>query len=236
MLFPAIALLAFFASIFGTITGFGTSMLMVPILSVWFSIPEVLIFVGIIHWFGNLWKMLLFKKGVDLKLILLFGVPGVIFSYLGASLSSYASEAILQKFLAFFLLLDAVFILYKPEWEIKETDINALLGGGLSGLFAGIFGIGGGVRGAFLGAFNLHKSVHIFTSGAIAFFVDSARLLRYFQDGVQVSLPNWLLGICILVSFLGALVAKYFVSKMTPHYFRVVIGLGLLFAGMVLLF
>ena len=73
-------LLTLISATVGTMTGFGTSTIMVPTLALFLPLPQVLLFVGIIHWFGNVWKMLLFKEGFNWKLILLFGLPGVIVS------------------------------------------------------------------------------------------------------------------------------------------------------------
>jgi len=81
-----IILLTLIASSIGTVTGFGTSTIMVPVLSLFLPIPETLLFVGIVHWFGDVWKMLLFKKGFDWKLTLLFGIPGALVSFWAASL------------------------------------------------------------------------------------------------------------------------------------------------------
>ena len=48
-----LVLLTFFASIIGTLAGFGTSTIMVPILSLFYPFSLVLFFVGIIHWFED---------------------------------------------------------------------------------------------------------------------------------------------------------------------------------------
>jgi hypothetical protein len=60
-----IPVLVFIASFAGTLTGFGTSTILVPFLSLWFSLPATLLFVGIIHWFGDIWKMIFFKKDIN---------------------------------------------------------------------------------------------------------------------------------------------------------------------------
>jgi len=48
----------------------------------------------------------------------------------------------------------------KREWALPKTNVTAVCGGMLSGLFAGFFGVGGAVRGAFLTAFDLPKEVY----------------------------------------------------------------------------
>jgi uncharacterized protein len=52
-----VAVLTLVASAVGTMTGFGTSTIMVPALARFFPLAQVLLLVGIIHWFGNIWKI-----------------------------------------------------------------------------------------------------------------------------------------------------------------------------------
>ena len=44
-----VVLLTFLAAFAGTVTGFGTSTILVPILSLWYPLPETLLFVGVVH-------------------------------------------------------------------------------------------------------------------------------------------------------------------------------------------
>lgn len=53
----SIALLTLVAAAIGTITGFGTSTIMIPVLVVFFLPVEAIFLVAIIHWFGNIWKI-----------------------------------------------------------------------------------------------------------------------------------------------------------------------------------
>jgi len=82
-----LCILTFVASILGTATGFGTSTVMVPILSLIFPVPVTLLFVGLIHLCGDVWKVILFRTGFDWKLVLGFGLSGIVASFIGASLS-----------------------------------------------------------------------------------------------------------------------------------------------------
>lgn len=70
------------ASSVGTLTGLGISTLMVPVLLSFYPVPQTLLFVGIIHWFGSIWKLLLLRKGFQWMLILSFGIPGIAAMYL----------------------------------------------------------------------------------------------------------------------------------------------------------
>ena len=226
-------LLTFISSSVGTMTGFGTSTIMVPVLSLFLPIPETLLFVGVIHWFGDIWKILFFKKGFNWKLILLFGIPGIFASFWAARLPLTLPEALLQRSLGLFLVLYVAFLWFKPTWKMKPSNSNALFGGGLSGFFSGIFGVGGAVRSTFLSAYDLPKSIFLFTSGVIGLLIDSSRVTQYFISGVRVEGSLLLtLIVCIPVSLLGAYLAKKLVDKIPQKSFRLFIAVALLFVGL----
>jgi hypothetical protein len=232
-----LCILTFVASILGTATGFGTSTVMVPILSLIFPVPVTLLFVGLIHLCGDVWKVILFRTGFDGKLVLAFGLSGIVASFIGASLSLQAESLPVKQILGAFLIAYVIYLFLKRQWALPKTTGTAVTGGLLSGLFAGFFGVGGAVRGAFLTAFNLRKEVYIFTSGLIALFIDSTRILRYLGGGtiLETDLLYTLLA-CIPISFAGAYVAKKFLDRMPQKFFRIFVGIFLGLVGMKLLF
>lgn len=223
-----IALLALLATVVGTVSGFGTSTIMVPVLLFFFPLPETLLFVGIVHLFGDIWKMALFKQGIQWKFILAFGIPGVIFSVLGATLSFQIPEVLLSQMLGAFLFIYVLYLFFNPKWKIPKNLSASITGGTLSGFFAGIFGVGGAIRGSFLAAFNLPKALYIFTSGAIAFFIDSGRIITYISGGTRLEeFLVWALVLSIPVSYVGAYTGKRIVTHIPQKQFRVVVAVFL---------
>ncbi|MFP4015251.1 MAG: sulfite exporter TauE/SafE family protein [Chitinispirillaceae bacterium] len=231
-----ITLVTIVAGAVGTLTGFGTSTIMVPVLLLFLPLSQTLLLVGVIHFFGNIWKILLFKKGLNWKLIFTFGAAGIVLSYLGSSLVFAAPEVLLSRILGGFFLAYVIFLFLEPNFRIKGSTLTALAGGGLSGFFAGIFGVGGAVRGAFLSAFDLPKAVYISTAGAIALFIDATRITNYILN--EVTLENrliWGFVLFIPASFAGAAAAKKIVDRIPQNKFRIVIAVFLLLAGLRLL-
>lgn len=232
-----ILVIVIIASGIGTMTGFGTSTIMIPVLLLFYPVPQTLFFVGIIHFFGNVWKLLLFRKEVRWKLILSFGIPGIVATYLGASLVFNVPATVLLRILGCFLILYVVYLFAKGSFKIKPNLILGACGGALSGFFAGIFGIGGAVRGLFLTAFDLPKAVYISTMGAIALVIDVTRLTTYFRHGAL--LPTKLfygLPIFIITSLFGAAIAKRIVDRIPQEHFRKIIAVFLLLIGIKLFF
>ncbi len=231
-----LCLLTLFASAIGTATGFGTSTVMIPVMVLFVPPSIALLFVGIVHLCGDIWKIILFKRGFDWRLILGFGLSGIVASFLGASLSLQTQAFQLKRILGAFLILYVTFLFLKREWALPKTHGIAVCGGALSGLFAGFFGVGGAVRGAFLTAFNLPKEVYIFTSGLIALFIDATRVSRYIWGGTRLEEDLFIaLILCIPVSFIGAHVAKRFLDRVPQKYFRIFVGIFLGLVGAKLL-
>lgn len=237
LLILGIALLTIAAGAIGTITGFGTSTIMVPVLLLFLPLPQTLLLVGIIHFFADLWKIALFRQGVRWKLIFGFGIPGVALSFLGARLVFAFPEYALSRTLGALLILYVLFLFWKPQFKLHPSMPTAVSGGALSGFLAGIFGVGGAVRGAFLSAFDLPKAVYIATSGAIGIAIDASRLATYIAGGTRIGLPlQWGLLFFIPASYAGALLAQKIVGHIPQKRFRIVVAVFLLLVGVRLLF
>jgi uncharacterized membrane protein YfcA len=218
-------------------TGFGLSTVMIPVVLLFYPLPQTLFFVGIIHLFGNVWKVVLFRGGIRWRLILTFGIGGAAASLLGAFLAFEVPAGVLSRILAGFIIIYVIYLFAKPSFKVKQSTASAVSGGALSGFLAGIFGMGGAVRGLFLSAYDLPKAVYIATAGTIALFIDTTRVTGYFLQGAQLESSIWKgMVVFIPASFLGAKVAKLFVEKIPQRYFRAVIAVFLFLVALKLLF
>lgn len=228
-----IALLTLLASLIGTLAGFGISTIMIPVLLMIFPFPQTLLFVGIIHWFNDIWKMLLFRKGIRWKLFLAFGLPGIFTSFIGSSLSLRIPQEVLSRALGVFLIAYVLFITFNQTFKLSQRLSVAISGGALTGFFAGIFGIGGEINAAALSAFNLEKAVYIATVGAISFMIDSTRIATYITGGTRLDfeiLSGFL--IFIPVSLIGATIGRKGIEKIPQERFRGFIAIFIFLFGL----
>lgn len=228
-----ILVLTLIASGVGTISGFGTATIMTPILLIFMSPIETIFFVAIIHLFGDIWRIIFFRKSINWKWFLTFGIPGIIASYFGASLSLKLDPNLLIKILGTFLFVYSLFLFIKPKFKLPATTSVGALGGALSGFFAGITGIGGTTRGAFLALFDLSKAMYIATAGAIGIVVDSTRIITYVANGTK--LEQFLFyGLILFIpaSLVGAAIGKNINDKIPQEKFRLVIAIFLLLASL----
>lgn len=233
MLIFILFLLTVLASSISTLTGFGLSTIMIPLMVFWFPMGETLIFVGILHWFEDLWKLILFRSGINWRIVLLFTIPGIIATLLGAQIVVAAEhQHYFLRFFGLFLVAYSLFLLFRPKVSLAPTATTLTTFGGLSGLSAGLFGMGGAIRSMALTVFNLPKEVYIATSGLAAIGIDTARLSSYLIQGISFEHALFVALIaCIPASFIGANVAKKIVPLISQELFRKMIVVFLLGVG-----
>lgn len=227
----------FIASIFGTFTGFGISTVLIPIFMLFFPPAVTLLMVGIIHWFNNIWRLVLFRKGIVLKLLLFFGIPGILLSYSGARLTVEIPHSILTRAIGVVIICYVIFTYVKENFKIKTKRKNALLGGGLYGFSSGISGIGGEIRSMFLLSYDLPKPVYIATTGAISLTIDTTRIATYIWGGARLeSLLLYAAGPLVLTTLLGAYIGKNVVERIPKDKFRTVVGIFLFLIALKMIF
>lgn len=221
--------LALIAEIIGTVSGFGSSILFVPLAALFFDFKIVLGITAVFHVFSNISKILLFRKGVDKTIFFKLGIPAIVFVILGALLTKYIPQKEIELGMSFVLLALSVYLLFNINTTLQKNDKNLFIGGTLSGFLAGLIGTGGAIRGLTLTAFNLEKDIFIATSALIDLGVDSSRAViyiynDYFHKDHIVYIPG-----LILISLLGTWLGKKILERTSQEYFRyVVLGVILL--------
>lgn len=226
-------ILALVAEVIGTIGGFGSSVFFVPIGNFYFDFHSILGLTAIFHLSSNLSKIVLFKKGLDKRLLLTIGLPSVVFVIVGGLLSKFLNTYFLELFLGLFLAALSLFFLIKTNVIILPSNKNAVIGGTFSGFSAGLLGTGGAIRGLTMAAFNLEKSVFIATSAFIDFMIDFSRTFVYYNNGYihnhDLKYVPFLLAIGLLGSFLGKKILAYIPQskfRKLSLYFILLIGIA----------
>lgn len=212
--------LAFISEIIGTVTGFGSSILFVPLASLFFDFKTVLGITAVFHVFSNLSKITLFRKGVSKEIVLKLGVFAVVFVSIGAVLTAYLPTDLLALIMNIALILLALFLLLNGDKQLKRTNRNLYLGGILSGLLAGVAGTGGAIRGLTLAAFQLPKDMLIATSAVIDLGVDLSRAgiylwHDYLDEEYFILIPS-----LIVIGFLGSWLGKKILHYVSEKLFR----------------
>ncbi|MBK8500418.1 MAG: sulfite exporter TauE/SafE family protein [Flavobacteriales bacterium] len=230
------ALFLLLAEVLGTIGGFGSSMLVMPLASWFLPFDQALGLTALFHVFSNGAKMLLFRKGISWRLLLWLGLPAVIFVIIGAQLTIAIEEKALSITLGGVLVLLGASLLLRPEWKLDATRVNATSGGVVSGLLAGLAGTGGAVRGITLAAFSLEKSAFVSTSAWIDMGVDLSRSAVYASNGFMTSAVLYYLPLMAVASFLGSWLGKLAIDRIDQSSFRrIVLILVVIMGGITVL-
>ncbi|MBU3663325.1 MAG: sulfite exporter TauE/SafE family protein [Bacteroidetes bacterium] len=226
-------LLAFVSEVIGTVSGFGSSILFVPIASMFFDFKTVLGITAIFHVFSNLSKIALFKQGIKKEMVIKLGIPAIIFVIIGAYITTILPSEKIELGMNVALVFLAIFLIFNFNKPLKQTDSNLYIGGIASGFLAGITGTGGAVRGITLAAFQLPKEIFIATSAFIDLGVDFSRAVVYTSNGYfkkeHLFLIPFLIGISILGSYAGKLILLKTSEKIFRYLVLVVIILTAIF-------
>lgn len=229
-------LLALMAEILGTIGGFGSSLFFVPIASYFLDFQSVLGITAVFHVSSNISKITMFRKGIDKQLIIFLGLPAVIFVIIGAVLSKYIQFKYLEVGLAIFLIGMSILLLFFKKFVLTPNKLNAVSGGILSGLIAGLIGTGGAIRGLVLAAYSLSTEVFIATSAFIDLGIDASRSVVYFLNGYVHQDDLYLIPILFVVSFIGTFIGKQILKKFNQQQFKTLVLILIFVTGLVTLY
>jgi len=241
-------------------SGFGLGTLLLPVFSLFFDLPIAIGATAIVHLANNIFKFILVSKHINLPTLFIFGIPALIFAFLGSLLITSFNDS--NPFLTYTLFgasfelklinitIGTLMIFF--AWLELDSRFDKLnfqkkhipFGGMLSGFFGGISGHQGAFRAAFLAKSGLSKEEFIGTSNAVSLIVDLTRLWIYifgFNTIIENELINTisdeqeLLIIAILFAFIGTYFGKKMISKTTINSIRRIVGILLLTMGLFIL-
>jgi uncharacterized protein len=214
--------LALLSEILGTITGFGSSILFVPLAVLFFDFKFVLGITAVFHVFSNLSKIVLFRKGLDRSIVLKLGIPAIVSVVAGALLTKFIAKEWIELIMNIILLCLVTYLLFQ-KGQLKPTDANLVSGGVMSGFLAGLIGTGGAIRGLALAAFNLEKNIFIATSAVIDLGVDTSRAVIYIWQGYFLMEFIAMLPYLLIISILGSWIGKLLLSGISQQVFRYIV-------------
>ncbi|MCB0403757.1 MAG: sulfite exporter TauE/SafE family protein [Bdellovibrionales bacterium] len=231
----ALTLIAFAAEFVGTLSGFGSSTFFVPAALLIESAQFVLVLTGILHCFGNLWKLILFREKFPWRTFFFLAVPAVISTGVGAWLASAYVTTIFRPVLGAFLIFVGLFSLFMKSRALRASRSVALLLSVLSGVATGLVGTGGALRGLALTTLQVPKLSFVALSSAIDIGGDILRTAIYLQSGFM----NWeewyyipMLGIG---AYLGARLGRYVLTRLEQHHFERIVAFFVIVSGIALL-
>jgi uncharacterized membrane protein YfcA len=79
-----ICLAAFFTAVLTFFSDFGLGTILAPVFAIFFPIDIAIALTGVVHFSNNLFKMALDGKNTDKAVLIRFGVPAILASFIGA--------------------------------------------------------------------------------------------------------------------------------------------------------
>lgn len=234
-------------------SGFGLGTILLPVFGIFFPIEIAVVLTALVHFLNNLFKLYLFGNMANKNVVLKFGLPAIIFAFIGAySLNLLSDSASLYEYsfnnnqyviTPLKLSIGALLIAFSlfdfiPKFKNLEFDKKYLsVGGVLSGFFGGISGHQGALRSVFLIRAGLTKEGFIATGVTIACLVDISRLSIYIPKIInkEVDLDFKLVSFATLSAFLGVYFGNKLLKKTTFKTIQNIVAILLLIYGLLLI-
>jgi uncharacterized protein len=243
---------AFLIAILTFFSGFGLGTILTPLFMFFFPVDLAIALTGVVHFFNNIFKLILVGKKANKQVLLRFGIPAVIAAFVGAWLllqitnlqplfsysignkqfEVYPVKFIIAILLIFFALFDLIPYLSKLQFDKDKLPI----GGVLSGFFGGLSGNQGALRSAFLIRAGLSKEAFIATAVVVSTFVDFTRLsvyaTRFTKTGLQENIP--LVISATVAGILGSYIGNKLLKKVTFKFIQLLVATMLILVSVAL--
>ncbi len=255
--FLIVGLAAFGVSLLTLFSGFGLGTLLMPAFAFFFPVEIAVASTAVVHAANNVFKVGLLAGGAPRHVVVRFGIPAVIASFVGAfALSALSSQPPLVSWtfmgrpalvtpaklvMGVLILGFSLFELIPTLRRMRAATHWLPLGGALSGFFGGLSGHQGALRAVFLTPLGLSPTQFVSTQAVLALLVDAARLIVYGWFFVVVgggagadSIPWALVATATLCAFSGAYLGKRLLPKVTLAALHLVVGVLLVIVGVAL--
>ena len=238
MVIALISAAAFAVAILTFFSGFGLGTLLTPLFMVFFPAELAIALTGVVHFFNNVFKLLLVGRHADREVLLRFGLPAVLaaiagawlllnlsglqplFSYhaFGKDIEVYPVKFTVSILLLFFAAMD----LFPVFSRLQFGRDKLVVGGALSGFFGGLSGNQGALRSAFLIKAGLTKEAFIGTAVVVSTLVDFSRLGIYASGFSHAGLGGQLhLVLCATLSGIaGSYLGNKLLKKVTLRFLQ----------------
>jgi uncharacterized membrane protein YfcA len=238
MTYIVLLVVAFLASALTFFSGFGLGTLLLPAFALFFPIERAIALTAIVHFLNGLFKLVLVARFADVGIVLKFGIPAILTSFLGASLLGWLSDVQalvtypllgrrmfvtpVKLVVGLLLLLFSLVELLPAFRRLSFSPRYLPLGGALSGFFGGLSGMQGALRSAFLARVNITKEVFVATGAVVATLIDVSRLAVYSRAilSERDRIDYGLLTGAVLAAFGGAVLGNRLLPSMTMQAVR----------------
>lgn len=227
--------IAFFSELIGTLSGFGSSTFFVPLALLIENFEFVLVLTAILHCFGNTSRILIFRKHFDWKSFAALAIPAILFTGVGAVLTTQFSTDLMQKVLGVTLIIVSIALFFErivvnklPRWVALGLSVA-------SGFFTGFVGTGGALRGLALTALQIPKNAFIMTSASVDVGGDLLRALIYVGNGYMDWRQWFYIPLLGVMAYLGSILGRRITDRLNQKQFDKIVAFFVLLSGCLML-
>lgn len=240
-----VCIVAFLASGLTFFSGFGLGTLLLPAFALFYPIQQAIALTAVVHFLNGLFKLVLIGRHANRRVVLLFGLPALAASFVGAWALLWLTESSALVSYSFFgrelqvapakLVVGVLLLLFStaeliPSFRRLTFAPKFFVAGGvLSGFFGGLAGMQGALRSAFLAKSGLSKEQYVGTGAVIAFLIDIARLSIYVPTflAARGTLDYPILAAAIVAALLGAVVGNRYLKSVTMKGLQIIVAIML---------
>lgn len=241
MEFFIVIAVAIAASALTLFSGFGLGTLMLPAFALVFPLEVAVAATAVVHLTNNVFKGTLLKGDANWSIVAKFGIPALLFAFVGAWLLLHIPDATVTTWawgevtrlglvIGILIVIFALFDLVPglKNWSVQHKHLP--IGGAMSGFFGGLTGHQGALRSVFLNKTGMDAKAFVATGVFCAIIVDVGRLFIYGIGGLRPDDAALVAAACV-AAFGGAFIGKKLLGKVTIEQVRSLVGALLLVMG-----
>lgn len=231
MIYIVIAIIGIVAGMISGIVGTGSSIILLPILSFAFGPKAAIPIMAIASVMGNISRVIMWRKDVQIKAFLLYSIPAIPFAVLGANTLWVIPANLSNICIGLFFLLLIPIRHWAKNKQLKLSGLQLIFAGGIVGYLTGIVFSTGPLTVPIFAGFGLTKGALLSTEAASSFVVYLAKAFTFGTIGAipwSVLFNGVVIGSTMIV---GLYIGKKFVLQMSDRIFNGLIDGMMLIAG-----
>ena len=217
------------------IVGFGSSIILMPVLVIAFGPLQAVPIMAIAAIMANLSRIIVWWREVDWRTCAAYSATGVPFAALGAATLLVLPTRLIELALGVFFIAMIFVRRWMAARDVRLRLVHLALLGAPIGYLTGIVASTGPITAPIFLATGLVKGAFLSTEAAASLAVYLAKAAVFRSFGAlpwEIALKGLIIGATLMA---GAFIAKRFVLKMDPGRFRLLMDGLMLLSGLTLL-
>lgn len=221
---------------FRGITGFGSGLIAIPLLALFYPLHVVVPFISLLDWLASVLHGVRHRKQAQWSLIL----PTLPFAVIGILTALYLFKTLdaqfLAKALAIFIIVFAIYSLAAPTFRSHTSRIWAAPAGIFGGIVSTLFGTGGPFYVIYLQFQGIPKGIFRATIATIFVIEGAMRVSGYTLVGFYNKDMLLLVITSIPVMIIAMSIGGHIHTNISQRNFQRAVGILLLVSGIALLY